>query len=38
MIKISFKKWFKKTLLLCYKNAFGWRRFFILDYWKLKLS
>ena len=28
----------KKFLLIIWKNIFRWRRFFIGDYWRLKLS
>lgn len=36
--KTLFSIWLKNKSLLLYKNTFGFRRFFILDYWRLKLS
>lgn len=33
-----FKAFMKKVTLQIYKNTFGWRRFFITEYWRVLLN
>ena len=33
-----FKKYVRKTMLQLWKSAFGLRRFFMIDWWRLKLG
>lgn len=34
----DFARFTRKCLLNTYRNAFGFRRFFLIDYWKIKLK
>ena len=33
-----FKKWVRKICLIAWKDLFGWRRYFIVDWWRVKLG
>lgn len=35
--KVSFADWMRAYLLARYAHLFGWRRFFIAHWWRLKL-